>query len=124
MLNSQLQAATLQSLLHSVSAANTAAATSAWKDVRGNEGDIAVLVDVGAMTGSITWTIEDATDGAGTGGATFSSHEGAFTAGAANQNQKRTFRPQETRGFVRVVGTIGTGPSVVSAVLVQLPKNY
>lgn len=82
------------------------------------------LTQVGALTGSITWTIEDATDGSGTGAAGVTPNEGAFAAGAANQIQKRTVPASAVRGWVRVVGTIVTGPALVAASVSSRPKNF
>ena len=122
MLGNQAQAVSAVILLNPVSAANTAAATSGWVDVRAAEGDLLFTVQTGAVTGSITWTIEDATDGSGTGGAGITPNEGAFAAGAANQIQKRTINAGAVRGWVRVVGTIVTGPSLVAANVKYHPK--
>lgn len=122
MMHNQGQAAAITKLLDPVSAANTAAATSAWVDVRAAEGDVVVTVQTGALTGSITWGIEHASDGAGTGGAAITPREGAFAAGAANQAQKRTVNASEVQGFIRVVGTIVTGPAVVAANVKFHPK--
>lgn len=124
MLGNEGQAAQSVKLLDPVSAANTAAATSGWIDVRGYEGDLMVVNQVGALTGSITWTIEDATDGSGTGAAGITPNEGAYVAGAANQIQKRTVNAGATRGWVRCVGTIVTGPALVAASLHARPKNF
>lgn len=115
MLGNEAQAAAVAKLLDPVSAANTAAATSGWVDVRQAEGDVMVITQVGALTGSITWTIETASDSGGTGAAGITPNEGAFAAGAANQVQKRTVRATACKGFVRVVGTIVTGPALVAA---------
>lgn len=125
MLGNEAQAAAIAKLLDPVSAAATINATSGWVDVRQFEGDIEVMTQVGALTGSIVWTLEDATDGAGTAGAAMPTliNEGAFAAGAANQSQKRTFKAHATRGFVRLVGTIVTGPALVSAAYQGRPKN-
>lgn len=123
-LNSWPQAAVATKMLDPVSAANTAAATSGWVQSSNREGTIEVTAQVGALTGSITWTIEDATDSGGTGGATFSGlNEGAFAAGAANQTQKRTFPARACRGWFRIVGTIVTGPALVAASFRAHPKN-
>lgn len=124
MLGNEGQAAQSVKLLDPVSAANTAAATSGWIDVRGYEGDLMVVNQVGTLTGSITWTIEDATDGSGTGAAGITPNEGAYVAGAANQIQKRTVNAGATRGWVRCVGTIVTGPALVAASLHARPKNF
>lgn len=124
MLGNEAQAASSIKLLDPVSAANTAAATSAWVDVRDREGDLMFVNQVGALTGSITWTIEDATDGSGTGAAGVTPNEGAYAAGAANQTQKRTVSAAAVRGWVRCVGTIVTGPALVAASLHARPKNF
>lgn len=122
MLANQGQAATTVLLLSPISAAATANATSAWIDARAYEGDLVFIVQTGALTGSLTWTIEDATDGSGTGAAGITPNEGAFAAGAANQTQKRTVNASAIRGWVRVVGTIVTGPVLVAASLSSHPK--
>jgi len=125
MLGNEGQAAQGVALLNPISAANTAAATSAWVDVRGYEGDLVFNAQMGVLTaGSLTWTIEDATDGSGTGAAGVTPNEGAFAAGASNQLQKRTVNAGATRGWVRLVGTIVTGPAVVAASLLSRPKNF
>jgi hypothetical protein len=125
MLGNEAQVTVPAKLLDPVSAAATVNATSGWVDVRGIEGDVQVIAQVGALTGSITWTVEDATDGAGSGGANFPGlNEGAFAAGAANQTQKRTVKAKATRGFIRLVGTIVTGPALVAAAYQGRPKNF
>jgi hypothetical protein len=116
------QAAKPVKLLDPISAAATANATSGWIDVREAEGDIVFTNQVGALTGSITWTIEDATDGSGTGAAGITPNEGAYAAGAANQIQKRTLNASAVRGWVRCVGTIVTGPALVAANIKYHPK--
>jgi hypothetical protein len=122
MLNNQGQAAAAVLLLSPVSAANTAAATSGWVDVRAAEGDVVFTNQVGALTGSITWTIEHASDGTGTGAAAITPNEGAYAAGAANQIQKRTVNAGAVAGYVRCVGTIVTGPALVAANIKYHPK--
>jgi hypothetical protein len=122
MYGNEAQAATQKLLLSPVSAANTAAATSGWVSVADAEGDIMFANQVGALTGSITWTIETATDGSGTGGVAITPNEGAYAAGAANQIQKRTVNKNACKGFVRCVGTIVTGPALVAASISYGPK--
>lgn len=123
MLGNEGQAATIKKLLDPVSAANTAAATSGWIDVREAEGDVVFTNQIGALTGSITWTIEHASDSGGTGAAAIAPNEGAYSAGAANQVQKRTVNASAVAGWVRCVGTIVTGPALVAASLMYRPKN-
>ena len=122
MMGNQAQATAIAILLSPVSAANTAAATSGWTEVRAAEGDILVTVQTGAVSGSITWTVEHATDSGGTGAAAITPNEGAFAAGAANQVQKRTLNGSSVGGWIRVVGTIVTGPAVVAANVKYHPK--
>lgn len=122
MLANQGQAATTVKLLDPASAANTAAATSAWVDVTKAEGDVVFINQVGALTGSITWTIEEASDAGGTGAAGITPNEGAYASGAANQVQKRTIPAGAGKGFVRCVGTIVTGPALVAVNISYHPK--
>jgi hypothetical protein len=118
MLLSQGSAATSTSILDSVSAANTAAATSGagkWLDVRPYDGEIMVTVNVGAVTGTIACKLQSATDTNGTGAADITG--AAFAATVANTTVKLAISPaQVVGGFLGVVGTIATGPSLVGAV--------
>lgn len=114
MLNNEGQCSSAIAMLHPESAAATANATSSWIDVRQYEGDLVFTAQIGALTGSLTWTVEDATDNTGTGAANVTLNGAAFSAGAANQIQKRTVGAGAVRGFVRCVGTIVTGPVLVA----------
>jgi hypothetical protein len=113
MLNNEGSASTAVIVLNPVSAANTAAATSGWIDVRNFEGEIVIIQQVGAVTGSITTTVEDATNGSGAGAAALSGV--AFAAvSSANNIQRITIPAGRARGWIRTVGTIVTGPALVS----------
>ena len=118
MLNSQASAATSTSLLRSVSAANTAAATSGsglWLDVRPYEGEIMVTLDLGAVTGTIAGKLQSATDANGAGAADITG--ATFGTTGANSTTKITVDPKAVvGGFLGFVGTIATGPSLVSVV--------
>jgi len=122
MLGNEAHAATSKLLLSPVSAANTAAATSAWIDVRDSVGDIMFVNQVGALTGSLVWTIEHASDDSGTGGAAITPNEGAYAAVTANSIQKRTISANACAGYVRCVGTIVTGPALVAASVHTRPQ--
>lgn len=126
MLANQGQSSEQVVLLASASAENTAGATSAWIDVSRYEGDLVFLVNTGIVTaGSITWTIEDATSDAGAGAAGITPNEGAFTVVTTSNDplsQKRTVTANRARGFVRLVGTVATGPALCSANLLATPK--
>lgn len=117
MLLNQASAATMTSLIDAVSAANTAAATSGpgkWLDVRPYDGEILVVQQIGAVTGSITGKLQSASDANGTGaaditGATFT------TVSSANNTQTFALDPKKVAGgFVGYLGTIVTGPALVS----------
>lgn len=118
MLLSQGSAATSTALLDAISAANTAAATSGaakWLDVRPYDGEIMVTVNVGAVTGTIAFKLQSATDTNGTGAADITGQ--TFAATVANSCVKLAIDPKLVAGgFLGVVGTIVTGPSLVSAV--------
>ncbi len=122
MLNNHLQACSVKKMLDPVSAANTAAATSPYITTSEFEGDVEVIVSVGAITGSFTPTFEDATDTGGTGSAAVVPNEGAIGAMTANTAVKRTFSSAALRQALRVVGTIVTGPTLVSVVMQAHPK--
>jgi hypothetical protein len=120
------QADAIVKLLDPQSAANTAAATSGWIDVRQYIGDVEFEIATGAISaGSISWDIQDATDNAGSGSASIAASlaEGATFVNTANQVQKKSIKAHSTRGFVRVIGTIVTGPVLVQAALQSMPKN-
>jgi len=123
MLANQGQAAGAVTVLSAVSAANTAAATSGWIDIRQYEGDLVFLVNTGAITGTNTITMEDATDGSGTGAAAIVPNEGNPTAvSTANQIRKFTINASAPRGWVRFIGTIVTGPNLIAVTLFATPK--
>lgn len=116
MLLSQASAATVVSLLDAVSAANTAAATSGsakWLDVRAYDGELLVIQQLGLITGTIAGKLQSATDANGTGaaditGATFGTTLQSTTA-------KCVVDPKTVvGGFLGYVGTIVTGPAIVS----------
>lgn len=118
MLRSQASAATSTSLLHAVSAANTAAATSGsgmWLDVRPYDGEIMVTLNLGAVTGTISGKLQSATDANGTGAADITG--ATFGTTTANSTTKIVVDPKAVvGGFLGFVGTIVTGPSLVSVV--------
>lgn len=121
MLNNEAQAAQIVRMIDPASAANTAAATGGWIDVRAYEGDIAVIQMIGAVTGSIAGKIQDATDGSGTGaadvaGATFT------TVSSANNAQEIAVSASAVRGWIRYVGTITTGPALTAVSFLARPK--
>jgi hypothetical protein len=118
MLNSQASAATATSLLDALSAAATANATSGagkWLDVRPYDGELLVTQQLGAVTGTIAGKLQSASDVNGTGAADISGY--TFGTNTANSTSTIAVDPKKvTGGFLGYVGTIATGPSLVSVV--------
>lgn len=119
------QSESVAQLLAAVSAANTAAATSAWTAVPTMlQGDVAVIANVGAVTGQIVPTVEEADDGSGTNAQTVTPLDGAWTTITASNDpaiQKRCFR--FTKPYYRFVGTITTGPVLIGVEAYWHPKD-
>lgn len=113
-------------LLAAQSAANTAAATSAWTAVAGYEGYVAVDINVGTITGTITFTFF-------TNDAASDSGEDAIVplAGALAQVTtsndvavyRAVFDARVIQGYLKVVGTIATGPALVAYTLIGRKKT-
>jgi hypothetical protein len=118
MLNNEAQAAAVVQALPPASRA-AGANNGAWLDVRQYEGDILLEIGTGAVTGSVAYTVEDATDGAGTGAAAIA---GATLAGVQNTDGKIVIPAGSVRGWIRVVATVTTGPVLCGAGLVSRPK--
>jgi hypothetical protein len=118
MLLNQASAATATSLLNAISAAATANATSGsgkWLDVRAYDGEILVTQQLGAVTGTIAGKLQSATDANGTSAADIT----GYTFGTNTANSTSTIAVDPKRvvgGFLGYVGTIATGPSLVSVV--------
>ena len=123
MLGNSAQAATTKILLSPADAADTAGATSDWVACADAEGAIMVVVQTGVITGGgIVYTIETASDDQGTGSGAITPTEGAFAAVTAGQIQKRTVDASAVKGYLRIKGTVTTGPVQCSASLVYRPK--
>jgi hypothetical protein len=85
------------------------------------EGQVEITQNIGAVTGSIAGTIEESADGS-TGwlavpGAAFT------TVTAANDTQRIVIQAGATRGWIRYVGTIVTGPVLTAVTASAIPKN-
>ncbi len=85
-----------------------------WIDARAYQGEILVVCNNGATTGSVIFKVQDATDSGGTGAADVT---GAATASisAANSVNKLVLNSNGQRGWIRVVATVTTGPVLASA---------
>lgn len=128
MLNCIFEAATAVSLLAPVDAANTAAATSAYVDVSGFEGQLAVILDTGILDdGSVTYTFDTATDSGGTGTAAVVPITGAPTVVTTSNDplvQTAVFDCTQLKGFLRVTGTKSSAGGVLVAYSAIGLKKY
>lgn len=128
MLNSIISALKIQSALAPVDAANTAASTSGWIDVRGYEGQIGVLLHAGVLDdGSLTYTFHTATDGSATGIAAVTPVSGTpvvVTTDNDNPNiQKVVFEATQLKGFLRITATKAeSGGALVAFSIIGLQK--
>lgn len=112
-------AATILSLLAAGSKANTAAATGSGVDLQDFEGPVVVTQDHGTSTGTLDGKIQDSADNssfADVSGLTFTQE----TTGAAIQ--KLVIDKKSVRRYIKYVGTVGTGPQVVSVSLLGVKK--
>lgn len=125
MLANSGKAAAVVSLLTPGSKAATANATGTGVLVAQYEGDLMITQHVGAITGTLDGKLQQCDDDAGTGaaditGATFTQ---VTTSNDDPNIQKITIEAGSlTKAYIRYVGTIGTGPSVVGVQMHAHPK--
>ncbi len=119
MISSDSRAATAVTVLPAVAAADTAAATSGWIDVRKYKGVIKFVVNTGTITGSVAGKLQGATDSGGSGAAdiTGATHTSISTASQIRE----ILLPATTAPYVKYIGTVTTGPVVISVTLVAHP---
>lgn len=125
-LASQVQALTSLLLLKSQSAANTAAATSAYVAVTGYEGVVKVVINLGTIVGTCDFTFSTATDSGGTGAATIVPIGGALAQITTSNDDavyEAHFDSRVLKGYLQVIGTIATGPLLASYTLVGRKKT-
>ena len=125
MLNNQASAATATQILPAVSAANTAGATTStsggYLDVRGYDGELLVVLNLGAVTGSIAGKLQSASDANGTGAADIAG--ATFGTTAANSTTGIVVDPKKVvGGFLGFLGTVVTGPALVSVTVIGKKK--
>lgn len=122
MLNNEAQAASACFLIGPISAANTAAASSNWIDVRGFAGDILCIQQLGGVgAGTVTGSFDEASDATGASAASVNFNEGAFVAGTSNNVQIRTIGG--TKGFLRYRPTLSIGPALISVTIVARKRQ-
>lgn len=126
-LASQGSAQTVTLLLKSQSCANTAAATSAWTAIPGNaEGSVLVVINIGTITGTIDFTFNTASDGSGTGSAALTNLATAIPQITTSNDDAvyvARFPASVMKGYINVVGTIGTGPALLSYTMLTRAKT-
>ena len=97
------------------SAADTSAATTAWFPTKAYKGNIAVTVAVGALTGNITGKLRSATSDAGANAADIAG--ATFTPVSVADKVQTVYIPATAGQFIQYVGTIVTGPAIVSVTM-------
>lgn len=106
-------------LLAAGSKAATANATGSAVDVSAYEGPMVVVQNIGAITGSIVGKIQDSADGS----TDWQDVTGAaFTSSSAAGQKSMVIEPDSTRKYIRYLGTITTGPSVMAVVAIGKAK--
>lgn len=107
--------ATLVSVIPSASAADTTAATSGWIDCRSYIGTVIFDIHSGAITGSFVGKIQTASDGSGTNAADIT---GATHTATSTANQvKSIIVPASNGPYMKYIGTVTTGPVVLSVTM-------
>jgi hypothetical protein len=113
-------------LLAPLSAAATANATSAWTQISGYEGIVAVHVHVGVITGPLDITF-NTNDAASDSGADAIVPLGGALAQITTSNDVAVyvanFDSRVLQGYLKVIGTIVTGPAIVGYTLVGRKKT-
>ena len=124
-LASAVGALTRTKMLAAVSAANTAAASSAYIDVRGYEGQVSVEISQGIVVGTVDYTFST-NDAANSSGATLIVPLGGALAQITTSNDDAhytaVFDAKQLRGYLSVVATVVTGPSIASLTFVGRKK--
>ena len=122
----QMSALTGTLALKSQSAANTAAATSAWIDCTAFEGDILVVLNLGTIVGTCDFTFNTASDGSGTGSAALTNLNTAIPQITTSNDDAvyvARFERRQLKGYLNIVGTIATGPLLCSYTIIGRNKT-
>lgn len=111
---------TVVSLLTAVSAADTAAATGSGVDLQDYEGPVVITQNHGVSTGTLDGKIQDSANNS-----SFADISGlAFTQETTTAGiQKLVVQSKQVRRYIKYVGTVGTGPQVVSVSMVGVKKS-
>ena len=127
MLSNSARSAAVVSLLSAGSKAATANATGTGILVSQYEGDLMITQVVGAITGTLDGKLQACSDAAGTGAADIAG--AVFTQVTTSNDDPNVQKIWIEAGsmpadkpYLRYIGTIGTGPSVVGVTLHAHPK--
>ncbi len=125
MLPQDAKAIVATQLLPSKNAANTAEASGAWVAMPATEGCIVVVQSVGAVTGNLAGSLLTSANSNGAGNEAMAFDDGNnFTlVSAANNVQAKSVDARKNQGYIKYVGTVGTGPVVVDVVAEGRPKT-
>lgn len=113
-------------LLASQSAVNTAAATSAWTAVAGYEGQVKVVINVGTITGTVDFTFHTNTSGSDSGQTAIVPLDGALAQITTSNDVAvyvARFDARVLQGYLKVTGTVVTGPALLSYTLIGRKKT-
>lgn len=119
MLGNESTAATAVSAINAASL-SAGANNGGWIDTRNFQGDLMFTVLLGAVTGSVIVKLQDATDGSGTGSADVSGFATA-SLNTANSATKLIMPSTKSRGWVRAVATVTTGPILTAVAMHARP---
>lgn len=88
-----------------------------WIPVAKLEGLLAFFYNCGAITGSVIFKLQDATDGSGTSAADLSPAVASASITTAGTSGVLTVDKRKIRSHVRFVATVTTGPVLAACVL-------
>jgi hypothetical protein len=88
-----------------------------WIPVSALEGMLVFNYNVGAITGSVVFSLEDATDGSGTAAAALSPAVSSGSLNTAGTTGAIRVEKKKIRSHVRLVATVTTGPALLSGIL-------
>ncbi len=125
MMPCEAKGANTQQMLESKNCANTVTATSGWIDTRAYQGTLLVIQSIGAITGNIAGALNtaEANNGLNEAAMTFDDGNNFTLANAANNLQAKTVDARKSKGWIKYVGTIGTGPAVVGVTVTGRPRE-
>lgn len=119
MISNDAKADTTTIFLNPVSAADTAAATSAWIDMGHKKGLITIVQSTGAVTGSLASIIQGSIAANGANPVTLAT----FTAVSAENKCHTVVVDARHYRYLHYVGTVTTGPIVISVCALSHPGS-